>query len=71
MLEERAKNSLSSRPQEYWRRLLASRPNIVSLVNADTIQVVKKVQGNASYYISSIDDIEALVECECQSDINK
>ena len=51
--------------------LLASRPNIVSLVNVDTIQVAIILQGNASYYISNIYDVEALVELESQSDNNK
>jgi len=50
---------------------LASRPNFVSLVNAGTIQVVKTPQGHASYCVSNIDDVEALVEHESQSDDNK
>ena len=48
--------------------LLATRPNNVSLVNADAIQVVITVQGVASYNISNVDDVEALVELESQSD---
>ena len=39
--------------------------------NAGTIQVVKTLQDNASYYISNIDDFEALIELESQSDNNK
>ena len=50
---------------------MASRPNNVSLANADTVQVAIQVattlQGNASYYISNIDGVEALVELESQS----
>ena len=51
--------------------LLASRPNSVSLVDADTIQVVIALQGNAFYYISNVDDVEAVAELESQSDNNK
>ena len=51
--------------------LLVSRPNIVSLVNAGTIQVVKTVEDNESYYISNIDNVETVVELESESDNNK
>ena len=39
-----------------------------SLVNAGTIRVAKTLQGIASYYMSNIDNLEALVELESQSD---
>ena len=51
--------------------IFANRPNIVSFVNADTIQVLITLQGNASYYISNIYYVEALVKLESQSDNNK
>ena len=50
---------------------MASKPNIVSLVNAGTIQVDKTLQGNTSYNISRIDHFEALVDLKSQSNSNK
>ena len=50
--------------------LLANRPNIVSLVNGGTTQVVKTLQGNTYHYISNVDDVEALVGLESQIDNN-
>ena len=44
--------------------LLVSRSNIVSLVNAGTIQVLKTLQDNDYYYILNIDDVETVVELE-------
>ena len=51
--------------------LLVSRPNIVSLVHAGTIQVVKTLQDNDHYYISNIDDVETVVELESESENTK
>ena len=39
-----------------------------SLANTATTRVAKTLQGIASYYNSDIDDFEALVEVESQSD---
>ena len=42
-------------PRMSENALLVSRSNIVSLVNAGTIQVVKTLQDNDHYYISNIE----------------
>ena len=44
---------------------------LFSLVNVGTIRASKTLQGNGSYYISNIDDFEALVELKNQSDNSK
>ena len=38
------------------------RKSLFSLVNAGTIQVAKTPQGNCSYFVSNIDDSEAISE---------
>ena len=48
--------------------MLIEDERLISLVNAGTIRVARTLQGIASYYISNVDNFEALVELESQSD---
>ena len=48
--------------------MLIEDERLFSLVNAGTIQVAKALQDIDSYYISNIDNLEALAEVDSQSD---